>query len=273
MQELNRVDLADIHDPKLLACALHKLIGRLDRAIPAGEISLALGVSEVRIETLEGCEGVLLTDRRRSWGKILVNDARGAQAARFGIAHELGHFLLEQHELGLDGRFTCNLEDMHRTRTARKNQEQEAEANEFSIAFLAPEYLTAPFLAAQPDIAAVRDMSKALDLSLEATMRCFVDRHDEPLAAIWTENGVIRNMMRRPIFPWIAREFGQAVSSLSLTSTAFSKGDQGTSKMSEVPASAWTKADVPELFEQVRIGRDGHSLTLLWATLPEGSGD
>ena len=40
-------------------------------------------------------------------------------------------------------------------------------------------------------------------------------------------------------------------------------------RMLEVPAAAWTTADIPELFEQVRVGKDGHSLTLLWATLPD----
>lgn len=46
--------------------------------------------------------------------------------------------------------------------------------------------------------------------------------------------------------------------------------------MTEVPAAAWTSGDIPELFEQVRVGRNGHALTLLWATLPdadEGDGD
>lgn len=42
--------------------------------------------------------------------------------------------------------------------------------------------------------------------------------------------------------------------------------------MYEVAAATWTTADIPELFEQVRIGRDGHALTLLWATLPDEDG-
>jgi hypothetical protein len=39
--------------------------------------------------------------------------------------------------------------------------------------------------------------------------------------------------------------------------------------MAEVPAAAWTSEDIPELFEQVRVGHNGHALTLLWATLPD----
>lgn len=171
MKDLDRVDLADLHDPKEIARALHKQIGRLDQPVPVEDVALALGIGEVRIETLDGCEGVLLTDRARSWGKILVNGGRGSRAARFGIGHELGHFLLERHVLGLDGRFTCALGDMRQTRSARTYKKQEGEANEFSAAFLAPEYLTAPFLARQPEIKTVRAMSNALDLSLEAATR------------------------------------------------------------------------------------------------------
>ena len=56
---------------------------------------------------------------------------------------------------------------------------------------------------------------------------------------------------------------------MSRTSGALANGKPGMTRMLEVPAAAWTTADIPELFEQVRVGKDGHSLTLLWATLPD----
>ena len=273
MSDLDRVDLADLHDPKQLARALHKQLGTLDGPVPIADIAVALGIGDVRTVPLDGCEGILLTDRPRSRGTILVNNGRGPQAARFGIGHELGHFLLERHELGLDGKFVCNLDDLRQTRTARQYKKQEVEANEFAIAVLAPHYRTAPFLDQQPEIVAVQAMAKALDLSLEATMRCFVDQHDEPLAAIWMTNGNIRYMVPGTRFPWITRDYRQKVSALSRTHAAFAKGGQAVSTMAEVPAAAWTPDDIPELFEQVRIGREGHSLALLWATLPDGDED
>ena len=149
--------------------ALHKQLGTLDGPVPIADIAVALGIGDVRTVPLDGCEGILLTDRPRSRGTILVNNGRGPQAARFGIGHELGHFLLERHELGLDGKFVCNLDDLRQSRTARQYKKQEVEANEFAIAVLAPHYRTAPFLGQQPEIAAVQAMAKALDLSLEAT--------------------------------------------------------------------------------------------------------
>lgn len=258
--------------PQRLAKALHQQIGRLTGAVPVDEIALALGIAEIRREVLDGCEGVLLTDRARSHGRILVNRRRGLQAARFGIAHELGHFLLERHVLGLGGTFTCTQGDMRETRTARQHKRQEVEANEFAIGLLVPDDLLVPFLKMQPEISAAADLRTKFDISLEAATRCLVERHEEPIAAVWSKDGTIRYAIRGASFPWIERGRGQQISALSSTAAAVKRGGTGTRSMREVAPAAWTLADIPELFEQVRVGKDGHALTLLWATLPEASG-
>ena len=255
--------------PQRLAKALHQQIGRLASAVPVDEIAFGLGIAEIRRAELEGCEGVLLTDRVRSQGRILINSRRGPQAARFGIAHELGHFLLERHMLGLGGTFTCTQGDMRETRTARQHKRQEVEANEFAIGLLAPDDLCASFLSAQPEIGAAIELRQKLDVSLEAATRCLIERNEEPVAAVWTKDGIIRYVVRGTSFPWIERGRGQRVASLSLTAVALAGGQIGTTSMREVAPAAWTLADIPDLYEQVRTGKDGHALTLLWATLPE----
>ena len=134
-----------------------------------------------------------------------------SQAARFGIAHELGHFLLERHELGIGGTFTCTQGDMRETRTARLNKRQEVEANEFATGLLAPHDLLVPFLKMQPEISAAADLRTKLDISLEAAARCLIERHDEPIAAVWTTTGRIRYSVRGASFPWIERGRGDQV--------------------------------------------------------------
>jgi Zn-dependent peptidase ImmA (M78 family) len=255
-----------------LAKALHRQMGPLAGAVPVDEIAFGLGISEVRQEPLDGCEGILLTDRVRSVGKILVNSGRGSQAARFGIAHELGHFLLERHVLGLGGTFTCSLTDMRETRTARQHDRQEVEANSFAIGLLVPDDQLAGYLTEQPDITSATGLRDKLEISLEAATRCLVDRHEEPIAAVWTVDGKIRYAVRGNKFPWLTRKKGDLLSSLSQTAIALAKGKSGATRMHEVASAAWTTADIPELFEQVRVGRDGHALTLLWATLPDEGG-
>lgn len=232
-------------------------------------IARALGIDEVREEPLDGCEGMLFTNARRSHGKILVNTSHGLEAARFSIAHELGHYLLERHELTLDGMFSCNLADMRQARSMRMHLLQEVEANEFAIGLLAPAYATRAILAGDPGIEAALSLRSRLELSLEASTRYLVDHHDEPLAAIWAKDGLIRYVVRGSRFPWITAARGTRLPQLSLTARFAATGRRVTGAMSEVAAVAWTNADIPELFEQVRVGRDGHSLTLLWATLPD----
>lgn len=245
------------------------MIGQIDGPIPVAEIARALDIAEVRERALDGCEGVLITDRQRSSGSILVNNKRGAQAARFSIAHELGHFLLERHELGLGGRMVCTVSDLRESRTMRQHKKQEVEANEFAIGLLVPDHAASVALKADPDIEAVKQMQGRLDISLEAATRFLVERHEEPIAAVWAKDGVIRYVVRGPRFPWITWKQGQRLPDLSRTPRYLASGRSGVTTMSEVAPAAWTHHDLPELFEQVRIGKDGHSLTLLWATLPE----
>ena len=249
--------------------ALHGLIGRIDGPIPVAEVARALDIVEVLECPLDGCEGVLLTDRTRKNGSILVNNKRGAQAARFSIAHELGHFLLERHVLGLEDGMVCTVRDLRESRTMRQHNKQEVEANEFAIGLLVPGYAAAATLNADPEIEAAVQVQKRFDISLEAATRCLVERHEEPLAAVWAKDGVIRYVVRGPRFPWITWKAGQRLPALSRTPRYLAAGSSGISAMGEVAPAAWTQSDIPELFEQARIGKDGRSLTLLWATLPE----
>jgi Zn-dependent peptidase ImmA (M78 family) len=241
--------------------------------VPVEAIAYGLEIEEIRHEQLDGCEGVLLTDRRRSQGKILVNSRRGRRAARFGIGHELGHFLMEWHVLGLDGKRTCTGADMRETRRVRQHHQQETEANAFAIGLLAPRYLTAPILKEDPDLDAVMALCDRLDLSLEACARCLVERHHEPIAAVWAKDGIIRYLVRTKHFPRIKSGRGERVARLSQTHAALARDNHGIMPMVEIVPAAWTGADIPQLFEQVRIGQNGHSLTLLWATLPDAEDD
>ncbi len=215
---------------------------------------------------------MLLTNRARSFGSILVNMAHGARRARFSVGHELGHFLLERHVLSQDNGFRCTSRDMREARDDTRHHKQEAEANHFAAALLAPAYKMRPCLETDPDLRSVQKTSDALDLSLEATIRRYIDLADEPVAAIWTEQGRIRTAKRNDAFPWIPRGKGNALSDLTQAWRAIRNGKPGYTNMIESPAAAWIEADGIATFEQTRVGRDGHALTLLWADLPDDPG-
>jgi len=104
---LSRIDLCDLRSPKTIATALHSQLGQIVPPVPVKNIASALGILDIRTQSFDGFEGMLLTDRVRSRGSILANTAYGQRRARFTIAHELGHFLMEWHVLSDTDGFRC----------------------------------------------------------------------------------------------------------------------------------------------------------------------
>jgi Zn-dependent peptidase ImmA (M78 family) len=199
--------------------------------VPVDEIACTLGIGENRKTHLDGCGGMLLTDRVRSCGAILVNTAGGSRRARFGVAHELGHFLMERHVLtGADG-FRCSRQDMSEARDDTPYRKQEAEANAFAINLLAPASMMQICLADEPELRGIFRVSDQLDLSREATLRRYIDLADEPVAAIWTQASRIRAAKRNDAFPWISREKGNRLSEQTQAWRAISNGRPGFTEM------------------------------------------
>ena len=117
-------------------------------------------------------------------------------------------------------------------------------------------------------------MRDSLDISLEAAVRRYVETHPEPLAAVWSRNGQIRYSTRGPAFPWINRGKEDRLAQCTPGVRAVSGGQQGFTGMTEVDPMIWCNlADLVELFEQTRVGANGHAVTLLWATLADEDPD
>ncbi|WP_339718242.1 ImmA/IrrE family metallo-endopeptidase [uncultured Maritimibacter sp.] len=270
---LDRIDLADIHAPDRLATRLHAQLGPVTSAVPIVEIALGLDISDVRIDNFDGFEGMLLTDRVRSDGVILANCRHGDQRARFTIAHELGHFLLERHEVSSETGFRCTTRDMRETREGRRELRQEAEANRFAIERLAPSSLVERHLSRDPDLCDVQHLRRALDLSGAACIRRMVERRDELLAAIWSHAGRIRYSIQGDGFPYLALKKNDPLPKISQAFDVVSKGDRCITTFRETHAAAWTRRPEIELFEQTRVGRDRHAVTLLWADLSPEADD
>lgn len=260
---LDRIDLADIHHPTILAKAIHRQLGTIAPPVPVTKIARALDIAEVRTGTFDGFEGMLLTDRVRSTGAILANSCRGDRRARFTVAHELGHFLMERHVLSGERGFACQLRDMRETCEARQYVRQEAQANAFAIGLLAPGCMFDPFLSDDPDLRDAQRASRDLNISLEASVRRMVDRRPECLAAIWTRNGQVRYIHRSKDFPWINRNPKDAIAQSTMAFRAISNGTHGFTEFSDTHAFAWTDRPSLELHEQTRVGKDGHAVTLL----------
>lgn len=266
---IDRCDLADIHAPRRLAEALHRLLGPVDGAVPILDIARALDIGEIRQQAFDGFEGMLLTDTRRSTGMILANIRYGHRRARFTIAHELGHFLLERHVLSDTAGFRCLPADLRETHEGKQHVRQESEANRFAIEVLAPTSQVRPFLNDPPDLRAAQKMRDRLDISLEAGIRRLIELHDEPLAAVWSKDGRIRYSVPSRRFPYVTRTKGHSLPQTTPAFRAIAAGKRGFTEMVETHGLAWTSWPDLTLREQTRVGDKGHAVTLLWADLPE----
>ena len=271
---LSRVDLADLHDPRMIAKAIHAQLERIESPVPIMQIARSLGISDIRQESFDGFEGMLLTDRVRSSGAILANTSRGARRARFTVAHELGHFLMERHQLSGSSGFTCQAQDMRATLEGKRNMRQESEANQFAINLLAPYSLFDQLLSQDPSLKDAQRLRDTLNISLEAAVRRMVERREECLAVVWSKDGQIRYWIRGDGFPWITGQRGERLPQLSMASKIVANGSIGISPFVETSPMAWTSRSDLELFEQTRLGNSGHAVTLLWAELSdEDDGD
>ncbi len=267
--QLSRLVLADKHVPKEIARAIFAQTGTIDAPIPVKQIARALNIFDVKAQEFDGFEGMLLTDSVRSSGAILANTRYGHRRARFTIAHELGHFLMERHRPSSDAGFTCKAQDMREARINKRHLKQETEANKFAINLLAPFSLVDPLLSNDPDLKDAQRLRDHLDVSLEATVRRMIGRRDECLAAVWSINGKVRYSTRSGAFPWITCAKGEQLPRLSLARKIIAGGNAGFSTFAEVSPLAWTDRSEFELFEQTRLAANGHAVTLLWADLPD----
>ncbi len=246
--------------------SVHAQVGMREGPVPVEEIARALDIEEIRKDTLDGFEGMLLTDRRRNRGKILVNTRHGSRRARFSTAHELGHFLLEDHELTNEPGFRCSGDDMRERRAASQHKRQEAEANRFAIDLLAPAYQLSPHIAGNPDLQAVALLSQQLDISHEATARRFIELHEQPLALIFSQDHVVRYALRNGRFlPWVKVECGRTIPSSTQAHKTINAGKTEMSRLTEATSAAWLRDPNVDLHEQTRLGARGHATTLLWA--------
>ena len=106
-----------------------------------------------------------------------------------------------------------------------------------------------------PDIRVARRLVRDLDSG--AALRRYVDLHDEPLAAVWTTDGIIRSFARGRRFPYLDLRRRDRLRGTTCAATLVRAGQAGTSKMCETAALGWLRDHDVELFEQTRISRTG----------------
>lgn len=263
---LDRIEIEDSGaNPGRLAVAIHRQLGARPGPVPVHEIARALDIFEIREEYLDNCEAALITRPERSYGSILLNLHSSPQRRRYSVGHELLHFLNAWHEPTVAQGFQCSRQDMRESKKSANDRHlrQEAEANEFAIELLAPSSRVRPYVETPADLKHALAMARDLDISREAAARRFVALHEEPLAVVFVNNGLLRYAEPGAEFPGLSIAKAQPVPFLPTRIGA------GTlSEMEEIDAVDWLqRPDSACLSAQIFRQREGYATVLLRAEL------
>ena len=267
---LSRMDLADFGSPERIVQGILAQTPDMPVPVPVDDIACMLDITDIKAVEMEGFEGGLITDRAKSEGVILVNEASSRQRRRFTTGHELGHFLCPTHLPPGPSGFQCTSADMRRSSASKTDRaaQMEVEANRFSVALLlpAPQFRRDLRRYHGADLEHILRLAQRYDMSKEATSRRYVELHDEPCAIVISLDGGIFRVYRGNEFPYIALAKGDPVPAQSATGRlALDEG--AISEWEDADAALWLPSDhgrrLPKLYEQALGQQMGYRLTLL----------
>lgn len=273
MEALDRMELADIGNPRLMAEAVIKLLPDVVFPLPVDEIALALGIRKIEEFETTSFEGALLSNESKSNCAILVRAGVLQTRRRFTIGHELGHYLMPLHFPSAEG-FKCTKSDMSADEAPGQTgrPQWEAQANTFSSELLMPrlEFKRRLRQMRGASIESLVKLSDDFGVSKIAAARKITHLSDDPCAIIVAKAGTVEAIYRGPEFPFISLRRGL---SMPRGVTAFEAGQHptGISNIEDADQSQWLSREKRnmELYEQTLFQADGWTLTLLTAEIDE----
>lgn len=270
---LERMELADIGNPRKMAAGVLNLLPNVVFPLPVEEIALALEIRQVVSFDTDSFEGALLTDEAKSNCTILVRSDARPERRRFTVGHELGHYLMPLHIPTEDG-FRCTQADMRQEETtgARGNAAWEAEANTFAAELLMPptEFKRKLRAARDVSIEALTSVANEFGVSKMACGRRIMQLSDDPCAMLISKDGVVKQIYRHAEFPYIGLQSGMAIPRDALART-FKESPGSVSDIESTEPSGWRMREKRglEVYEQVLLQTGGWGLTLLTTELAE----
>jgi Zn-dependent peptidase ImmA (M78 family) len=234
---LDRVELADIHNPEALAQAIFAQKPDMPIPVPIEDLVIANDIRQVeKLVNAPEFVGMLVTDETKSYGQIWVGDMRSTRQ-RFTIAHEFGHFLLPHHT---QMNYQCSNKDINQGEQGTTPEaKREWEANRFAAELMLPKQQFVKRLGkiAAPCLSHVQRLSTAFDMSVEATARRYLNLAGFPCCLVFSKDGIItKPPAKSPDFAhWLCATPKQKVPSIS---TAATKGN-GLDDFNEIATDEW----------------------------------
>lgn len=229
------------------------------------EIVKAFGIFDTQEVSFTSMQGALLATAEKSNGIILVNSTiSNKQRKRFTIAHELGHFLLPNHNNNL----ICTKDDI----SFKSQAPIEREANEFASEILMPSKLftSEHFFKAEPEIENIIRLAKLFDVSLQACCYKYASLNHYPIAIVFSNFQQVTSFCvnKNDIPFWLVVSKDDKLPHLSLTNK-YKDLSSGEIRNDLVDSSIWFEESIgyelPEsIVEEVLIQEKGHAITLLY---------
>jgi len=269
MIKLDLIEFSELIHPQDIVNEIIKQNPNISAPISLEQIAQASGITDIQYKPLDGLEGALVANAEKTCGVILIKDDVIPQRKRFTLGHELGHFLIPRH----GHEMKCTVNDMQATnkKSLTIRQRIELEANQFSANILMPEILFQSFQGFKddPSINCLIEMALYFDVSFEACANRYVTLHDEPIAVIFSCNGIIRYSRKNPSFPfWITPGKGQSIPHDSF-SNAHIRGQSNSVIQGYSDSTTWLDEHqdyvLPnEIFEDIYVMERGYAVTLLY---------
>jgi Zn-dependent peptidase ImmA (M78 family) len=265
--KLDRVELADIHNPEALVQAIYAQKPDMPIPVPIQELVIANDISGIeKLSNAPGFVGMLATDEAKSYGQIWVGGDMRTTRQRFTIAHEFGHFLLPHHT---QMNYQCSNKDINQSEQGGTPEaEREWEANRFAAELMLPKHQFVKRLGkvAVPSLSHVQRLASTFDMSVEATARRYLALAGFQCCLIFSKDGVVeKHPAKSPDFNyWLSVSPKQKVPKISTAAT----WGEGLDDFNEIPADEWLETDSHKLpahiQEQTLYQENGYAITLLW---------
>jgi Zn-dependent peptidase ImmA (M78 family) len=166
--------------------------------MPVDALAESLGITGFGDLDGAGATSALVADA----AKILTAASLTPQRRRFAIAHQLGHFLLQEH----GGERRCTHRDLLENRRNTPARKEEMQANRFASGLLMPKPLFVASVAAlgKPMVTHLPTLAAAYDVPLEAAASRYADLSLAMCALIFVKDGAVRLARSSRTFPPLA---------------------------------------------------------------------
>jgi len=188
-------------------------------------------------------DGMLVYDRDEKEFHIHINTDKGnypgSKRERFTLAHELGHFFINEHRIGLkEGYLNPHPSNFE----LRRNQQIEKEADCFAGSLLMPVSLFREFTKGKKfSLDLIKDISASFQTSILSSSLRFAEIGNHEIMVVFSKDNIVKWYRKSDDFPNMPFRFkvGQKLPPTSVAGEFFTKEDSKYTGMEKVSVQDW----------------------------------